>query len=174
MIDTMKVQQIGKLAADLVSHGQAPDIQTAMMQAEYMLSKDSQIPLNNQAQMFQQVNPANSQGVNPQTGFLNPGASPGDSTDYALEIRRLQRQLEESKRTIVELKSAVASLMGNMEQIAQKLMKVEEKQKPVMLEKTPETGQTHLKHEPVKPNPRVGTWNPGDVAIENIFYSGPR
>ena len=54
MMDAMKVQQIGKLAADLVSHGQAPDIQTAMMQAEYMLSKDSQIPLNNQAQMFQQ------------------------------------------------------------------------------------------------------------------------
>lgn len=170
MMDAMKVQQIGKLAADLVSHGQAPDIQTAMMQAEYMLSKDSQIPLNNQAQMFQQ---GNQQGVNPQTGFLNPGPSPGDSTDYALEIRRLQRQLEESKRTIVELKTAVASLTGNMEQLFQKLMKVEEKQKPVMLEKT-ETGQTHLKQEPVKPNPRVGTWSPGDVAIENIFYSGPR
>jgi len=173
MMDAMKVQQIGKLAAELVSHGQAPDIQTAMMQAECMLSKDSQIPLNNQAQMFQQGN-GNSQGVNPQTGFLNPGPSPGDSTDYALEIRRLQRQLEESKRTVVELKSAVASMMGNMEQIVQKLAKVEEKQKPVMLEKTPETGQTHLKQETVKPNPRVGNWNPGDVAIENIFYSGPK
>ena len=74
----------------------------------------------------------------------------------------------------MELKSAVASIMGNMEQLAQKLMRVEEKQKPVMLERTPETGQTHLKQETVKPNPRVGNWNPGDVAIENIFYSGPK
>lgn len=158
-MDAEKIQKIGKLASELLSHGRAPDIQSAMQQAEQILAKNINVPLS----------PNQEQGES-----MQPTANPlQEEPEHVTQIRRLQRELENQKRTITELRSTIASMASKFDNVLSKLNKIEQKQKPVVLEKKEEKPQTQLKTEEKKPNPRSGGWAPGDVAIENIFYSGP-
>ena len=161
VMDAEKVQKVGTLAQQLLKHGMAPDIETAMQQAEHMLLRKQDVPLSATTVQHSQPQPAPQQQ---EFGIPHP------HTDYEMMFRGFERKLENAVREyttqIQDLKATVGALQAQVGQLKM------QRPQPTILEKEKTVPQTTLKTEEKKGNPRVGSWEPGDISIEKFFYSG--
>ena len=170
VLDAEKIQKIGKLASELLSHGRATDIQDAMRQAEAMLGSTGAIPPNERTPV-----PDPSPHLGAATNAPAQAAKQQDP-EYDFKLMKLQRQMDQQKEMLMALRTTLAGFASKIDNVIGKINKLEQQQKPIILEKPKAQPQTTLKPEPKQPHARSGGYSPGDssVSVENIFYSGPK
>lgn len=123
------------------------------------------------------------------TPVAAPTPKPEPAIDYTMIIQKLTEGLTNHRDEIAGLKTTVATLQEEIKKLKQgpPLKQVlqqpkepepqetkQAEQKPAETPAQSENNQTQLATEEKKANPRSGMWEPGDISIEKIFYSGPK
>ncbi len=165
VMDVERVQKIGKLAQELVSHGMAEDISEATKQAEQMMGKTNEsIPTPGYSS----------------TASLSPTSTMVvDDNELMIKLRKMNYQMNEQATEIKNLKEQLFHVTKDL---------TEMKNTKHIIEKPCDKPQTVLSSEAEQPaaaqtqpsNPsnsrgshaRTGDYKPGDVSVEKYFYCG--
>jgi len=168
VMDVERIQKVGKLAQELVSHGMADDMQQALKQAEDMLTKTTGDEI-------------------PQTGSINTASVvPKDQEEYQLKIRKLLYQMNKHTEEISNLKEQIFQItkdLGDMKKTKHIIAKPCNNEQTELKTTQPETNpvQESRPAQAVQQNnvnsgngnhARTGAYSSNDVSIEKYFYCG--
>ncbi len=172
VMDIERVQKIGKLAQELVSHGMAEDMTVATKQAEQMMGKTNEsIPT---------AGSSSTSSISPTSTIEN---TDNNDNELTLKLRKMNYQMNEQASEIKNLKEQLFQVTKDL---------TEMKNTKHIIEKPCDKPQTTLSPEAEKPaepqvapaqhsNPnnsgqgshaRTGEYKPGDVSVEKYFYCG--
>ena len=153
-MDVEKLQRINNLARELMTHGMAGSMDEAVRIAEEKIRGDPEVSIVQQtmqsSQPSQVIPPAND------------------------DLQKVMKLVHEQQTMIGQMGEKINELISEFNGLQEELHKL----KTVKVEHSsePET-QAQLRPQPVvkkDPHARSGAYNPEDVQIEDIFYSGVR
>lgn len=146
-MDVDNITKVNKLARDLVEHGVADNMDSAITEAEKILSKKQQVGEIKKSVEEEEVKRSAEELLKEEIRKLNSVMS-----NQGEIVEKLQEKVSALTREIDDLKS---------------------RQQTPVVEKEPQQEQATLKTEEKKPHPKIGEYDSEDVSVENMFYSGP-
>ena len=147
-VDVNKLQKINKLALELKEKQMASSMDEAVSMAEKMIRNDKEVScLQSNTQVQKE-----------------------ESTEDSLKFRKVNYKLKEHEELLI----AIQNKMNEMITEINNLQKQKKSSSPVQV---PEEKQTVFKEkdkQKTKPTNRSGDYTPGDVDINEFFYSGSK
>lgn len=144
-MDVDQIQKVNELAREMLKHRIASSMDEAVKQAEEVLSKKKDA-----SKIREEVEKDEEK-----------------RREMTSEVRRLKAKIEEQAKKIEELE-------GKLKHANSKITELELRKTTPFIEKERAEPQTRLVKEEKKPHPKSGGYNPEDVSIEKMFYSGPK
>lgn len=184
-MDVELVQKINRLAMDLINRGVVTSRVDAVKRAEEMLSRDGSLAISSisGAQPMQRTSTMQStpMGASPQVSQVaSQQSEPG--LDELKEA--ILKNNEYFVKTIKEFKATLEALQGELGSVKTELAIVKQKAISMSLSSHPQqtlserpaqqAGAPRGESSSAPVHPRQGNYNPGDVAIEKMFYMGKK
>lgn len=148
-MDIEKLRKINMLSQELKKHGMADSSTDAYAQAQQMVQV---VPKQNVSASLQES--------------VVLEADPLASRQFQMELEKIQKavtgELDVMRTAINQIISEVNTLREDLSK-AQTAQPIKQKEK-----------QVELKTAPAESHPRQGSWKPGDVDIQKMFYYGTK
>ncbi len=169
-MDIVKLQKVNSLAKELRHHGIAEDMLDAAIIADGMINKKQEVK-----EIYDSVTLQNAKKISEQY------------TDVNASIRQLTNLVNSQTKTIEELNKKMEQLKFQFDIVKKQGMARQEGISIRPAENVPQaavqnnSGITELAPTPrgsptqrQEPHAKIGMYGPADVAVEKMFYSGPK
>lgn len=163
-MDISNVQKINQLAREFLDKGVTRSMEEAAEMAENLLTKNSR----ERAQIRE---------------TRQYGWNQGLQEDLSLQLRKVNVQINEHAKTILALRDQLQAMRTELDQLKREGKRhLQMAEKPVERETATKEAEEEVSIQETAPeesvgkklHAKVGGYNPQDVAIEKIFYCGPK
>ena len=169
MEDPFRVSKVNTLARELLKHGIASSMDDAIKQAERLVRGESPEDIKNPAPLVSEsIPPSEEKKETPQQSSVLKQDNDEDHSKLLKEIDSLKKAIESNK-------NAISVVTDKMNEIIAEINKIESGS--VVQNKPNPSGNQSISpnnKQQTQANLRTGGLQPGDVHIEDYFYSGSK
>lgn len=169
MEDPFRVSKVNALARELLKHGIASSMDDAIKQAERLVKGESPKDIKNPAPLVSEnISSSEEKKETPQQS----SASEQDSNE---NYSKLLKEINALKKAVEDNKNAISVVTNKMNEIIAEINKIESGS---VVQNKPKPSNNQVKSsddkQQMQANLRTGELQPGDVKIEDYFYSGSK